>query len=158
MARSVSHNLHRCRSWNSKLSDLSWSGQECVGISQCKRRSAGIALPDTLCSRKMFQHLKEAYLIRLPFFFLLLNRSNRTKDQKESKTKWGLPYFIQVFILLGSLKRSISFLTLLVSNVTGPCIYNLPFFNFLSSKIIPIIGDHYPHGLWSASHLKSIIY
>lgn len=150
------------QSWNSKLSDLSWSNQERVDIYPSV--NAGVLeLPYQThyvlgkCFRAITQHLKEADLIKLPFFFLLLNSSDRTKDQKESKTNEGSHTFIQVFILLGSLKHSISFQPLLVSSITGPCICNLPFFNFLSSKITPIIGDHYPHGLWSASHPKSII-
>lgn len=83
------------------------------------------------------QHLKKAYLARLPIFPLLLTRTNRTKNQKRGlqKPNKGSNILIQIFRLSGFINTSINFLHLLIFDITEHYILNHPFVSFLPSAI-----------------------
>ena len=90
--------------------------------------------------RAVIWRFKEAYLPRPAFWsFLHPNRSNRIKNQKgDLKTKWELPYF-QIFRFFSPVNSSNNFLPLLISNITGHCVWNLPLLAVLpSTMMIPL--------------------
>lgn len=97
--------------------------------------------------------LKETHL---SFHFSPKEQQNQEPKRGTKKRNEGSLIFIQILRFLSSVNSSINSLPLLISNLTGHCIWNLP-------PCCPAIGDsdtiadnHYPHALSSHSHQISI--
>lgn len=79
--------------------------------------------------------LKEAYLTRSAFHSLPATGATESRTRNgDLRIKWGLPYF-QIFRFLSSVNSSNNFLPLLVSSISGHCIWNIPLLPVLPSTV-----------------------